>query len=385
MKRSANSATTNSAQQSLKWASTRLGEDDPRIPHFSVFSAREGFSFPKDFSVSDFKGLLFCHVSKEGTSEKVIAYWVDEQHYKAHSDIFKRKLSIYGPDLAGATIETRRPHDPFWRRYKVGTWILAMAALLGALSALRDYSAVLFAAPDVVLTQPDSGRLDIVEGTAFAASVSASSEVRITPSKVSFASALVKPRIQGSAFGLRIEPDVVRLPAGQTITVRMFGTAPEHSKGQGAPDVYDLEIKADAITGIFRHRPIHTTRELWVWTAKDRIGMARWQASTSGKQECKLVGTLYSAAARPQGIPVEIRLSNKLGEVTAVYVWAPSAPIGPPLTVNDEGITTRKFEFQTAPLEGFSQYQLQVMLQMSEPVTSEVCSRQAGNVKVSFP
>jgi hypothetical protein len=68
-----------------------------------------------------------------------------------------------------------------------------------------------------------------------------------------------------------------------------------------------------------------------------------------------------------------------------VYVWAPSASIGLPLTVNDEGVTTRKFEFQTAQLENFSQYQLQVTLQMTESVTKEVCERQAANVKVSFP
>lgn len=385
MKLSANPRAATSLQRFFKWAGARLGEDQS-IPHLSVFTASTGFSFPKDFSVSDYSGLLFCHVSKDGPDEKLVAYWIDEQHFAAHADIFKSKLSLHGPDLAGVIIEVHRSRPRFWSRYKLGTWILALAAFVGALSALRDYSAVLLAAPDVVLTQPDAGRLDIVEGTGFATSVSASSEVRTTPSKVSFVSAKVRARTGGSVFQLRIEPDVMRLPAGQTITVKMFGTAPEHSKGQGAPDVYDLEVNAQADTGIFRRvRPIYTSRELWVWATKDRIGMARWQASNSASQQCKLVGTLYSAAARPQGIPVEILLSSKLGVVTAVYVWAPSASVGSPLTVNDEGFTTRKFEFQTGPLEGFSQYQLQVTLQMSEPVTSEVCAKQAGEVKVSFP
>jgi hypothetical protein len=385
VKLSANPRAAGSLQRFFKWAGARLGEDQ-NIPHLSVFTASTAFSFPKDFSVSDYSGLLFCHVSKDGPVEKLVAYWADEQHFAAHVEIFKSKLSLHGPYLAGAIIEVHRSRPRFWSRHKLGTWILALAAFVGALSALRDYSAVLLAAPDVVLTQPDAGRLDIVEGTGLAALVSASSEVRTTPSKISFVSAKAKARTGGSVFQLRIEPDVVRLPAGQTITVKMFGTAPEHSKGQGAPDVYELEVNAQADTGIFRRvRPIDTSREVWVWAAKDQIGMSRWQASNSAKQECKFVGTLYSAAARPQGIPVEIRLSSMLGMVTAVYVWAPSASIGLPLTVNDEGVTTRKFEFQTAQLENFSQYQLQVTLQMTESVTKEVCERQAANVKVSFP
>jgi hypothetical protein len=118
-------------------ANRALTDDENTIPYCSVFKGDVGFSFPTDFSIQDYQGLLFCYVSKDNRDAKIVADWRSENHYRVSADRFKRDLKWIDTEWAGAVVEVQRRREPFWKR-NVTASILAIAALFGAISAIRD-------------------------------------------------------------------------------------------------------------------------------------------------------------------------------------------------------------------------------------------------------
>ena len=353
--------------------------DHAAVPYLAVFLVRRGFAFAKEFSVSRYGGLLLCHVaggSGAGAStDKVVAYWSDELHFKAGVAMFCADLGLGDPEFTGAAIDVKRSPDRFWKRYKIGTWILAVAAFFGALSALRDYYQVMFAVPEVELSHSDVKRIDVIEGDQIAASVSALSEVRFATTTVKFDSALLQPRSGGAAVKLRIAPPMLaNLSTGKQEPATAYGPAPQLANNGEAPDVYDLTVTGTARAGMFRNPRHHVQtekRELWVWPRKAKFGSKKiWLEN----RVCSLRETLYNPVARPDGVSALITLTSRSAEVIDMYVAAPGTNVPQPVKKESGGMTTRTSEFKTPALGNFSQYFIKVSLQPLKSATPD-CDR----------
>src|ERR1019366_9402000 len=126
---------------------------------------------------------LSCQVFKNGAKEKkekkLIAYWRSFTDWDTRGPELKTNLRLPDAIWSGPVMEVRKPVDNLFKRHSLVASILAIAALFGALSAIRDYFSVLFTVPSVGLSYPDSEskEVDFIAGQPIAVQLKMLSEV----------------------------------------------------------------------------------------------------------------------------------------------------------------------------------------------------------------
>jgi hypothetical protein len=235
----------------MAWLAQELTKDENIIPYCSLFTASSPFSFPANFSVSQYLGLLFCNILKDNQDIQIFACWRSEHHFGLSKDRFKRDLGLT-TNLFGTIADVQRPKVSLWKGITVQ--VLAIAGLIGTFSVFRDYFFVLFGSPDVAISYTENKKSeDVVEGGTISIPISALSEVRFFPMKVTFESVSLKPKNGGAEQNLRFDtPMFSNLPPGQSASIKIMGLAPQHSKSQQAPDSYEIRLVATAQGGYLR-------------------------------------------------------------------------------------------------------------------------------------
>ncbi len=217
-----------------------IATQNDTLPYLAIFGVTKGFSLPESFSQTKYSGLLCCHVTRSSCESKLLTYWRDREYFDASTDSVQQQLSLNVPETTGYVTDVRRPTENLWKRLKLGTMLLSLAAIFGALSALQDYFGRIFASPEVVLAQADTGKLEVVEGLPFGVTFNVVSEVRSAPSKVAL-SATIQSQTGTVVSNLAVAPSVIaNLGAGQSAAIKITGIAPNHSRASGAPDVYRI-------------------------------------------------------------------------------------------------------------------------------------------------
>jgi hypothetical protein len=316
-------------------------------------------------------------------SDAVVTYWRDQDHCNVYAAALKQKLALPDSLVNGAAVNVRRPRGSWWKRYSMNAIILGMAALFGAFSAIRDYFSVIFEAPDAVLSYTDNGRLNLVADTQFSVPISAQSEVRFTPMKIRYLSASLRPKSKDAAIDLQMQSSVVSsLSPGQTHVNRIDGTAPKHSPDQGAPDVYDLVVTADASAGMLGgHKPLTSHREVWVYSV-DPIRSHPDKIDILGGRSCQLGGTFFSPRDYRQGLVLEIVLVTQPSEINQMIVNAPGVPVEKLLPAVNAS-TLQTFKFATPALNKFQAYSYQVYIEAPK-VDQQNCEDWAKRLDITF-
>jgi len=295
--------------------------DTSPIPYTTTHAIPLDFSFPKEFKIADFRGLLFCHTLKGDQANKLTSYWLDKESFRLFADRFHRKLGLASPEFQGSLLDVECREKPWWKPRELLSgreWVLAVFALVGAGLGLRDYAAVLFAIPDVAVVYPDAGHANAVVGQEFAIPLTVSSEVRFAPVTVSFRSASIQPESRGPTVELSVNPQILpNLTAAQSQSITLSGSAPQRSPASVTPDIYDLIVTGDSKAGIIsgiilgrRTLPI-PKRELWVWPAKPVAPHPTF--SRAAGSVCELDGVAYISKSYPQGLPAAFALVAPAG------------------------------------------------------------------------
>jgi hypothetical protein len=371
-----------------------LNKNTNAIPYSSVTSADPGLSFPDGFLVSDYKGLLSCHIVKGEGKDQLVNYWIDEDHYKASGDILrnKLKLSLPSPPYSGKVIEVKCPRGSLWKRYPIGTTILTIAAVFGALSAIRDYFGVLFAAPQVELSYSALGKLDVIENTQISVPLTAVSEVRFAPTQISIDSVALQPTNEGQSVSLGADPQVLpSLVPGQSQSIKIEGTAPkvtdpQRSGNYGSPKIYDLSVKATANAGIFRfarHTPV-AALTVWVWPLTPKTAIVSMPNRTSNA--CEMDGNVYISEPGPSGTTakVEVVLTNRTREPVPTMIVSPPPGVDSPSVLTPSGSNRmQKAEFRIPAPGRFQTYPYKVFLEFPKKVTDHDCQEWLRNTDVS--
>jgi len=370
------------ARRKISATTKAIGPKSDSLPYAQVFCPGERFDFPASFKISDYSGLLSSHIVRN-TTDSVIAYWKNEEYFKSYGGEFERALTLPAAQVSGTAVKMQLPRENWWKRYSVSTFILSVAALFGAFSAMRDYFAVLFATPAAVVSFADNARLNSIEGTPLAIPVTALSEVRFAPIKITFDSAVLQPKSGATAVPLSIETAIIpSLAAGQSQSTRITGLTPKHSN-RLIPDVYEITMTATVNAGVIRpSRVISTTkRELWVYPTAPATPAPELSRLLAGRT-CELKGVFYIPKAYPQGLLAEIVAINDPGEVSQINVNAPGVPETNLFPMIDN--TVRKFEFKTPALDKFEEYPYTVFVEATHPVSEEDCRTWAGNLRISL-
>ena len=356
---------------------------DAQIPYFAVFTKSATISFPPDFSAASFPGLLFCHIVRGSTSDQVITYWRDEEHFKAHSPAFLSGVGLTGQSGCGLVVDLKQQSVSVWERLSLKEWVLGIFALAGAILGIRDYLAVLIAAPDVTISYPDFGRLDVVEGAQISVPVTVWSQVRFASAKVSFSLASMQLGITSKQLNL----DAAVLPnlaSGQSTSVKITGTAPGHTETQESPDVYILSIEAKAKAGVlWPSGQIHApSREVWVWRAAPSAPHPTVVRAVG--QVCESKGLVYVSKPSVSGLDAEFVLNSPRDVITEMSVTAAANSSQRISQAETASTTTRKIAFRTPPFDKFQEYHYNLILYSSKAVARSDCETWVGALEVNL-
>jgi len=376
------------ALQRAVQAVTKSGEP---IAYTSVFSVAAAFSFPATFSSKEFPGLLFCHIVRAASGDKVVACWRDQGHFLAYLGSFQSKAGVAGPpEFEGPTVEVKYPETPWWNiwkklgEYRPKELLIGLLAVVGALLGLRDYFAVLFARPDVHISYTDDGPLNVVEGAQFSVPLSVTSQVRFTPAYVTFA----QPQMRlsgGQAIPVAISREILpNLATGVTDTVNLSGTAPAFSRHQMSPDDYQLSVMGHARAGLVR--PIGNleipNHEVRVWPASPLVVPIK--LARAAGTICSFDGEAYISKPQVQGLDAEFLVEAPITELEGINVTAPATTAAISYGTDDPPMRTKKFEFRTIPIDKFEKYTYKIFLYAPSSVTPSSCEGLAPNIKVHF-
>ena len=289
---------------------------------------------------------------------------------------------------SGVIIDVLHPREPVWRRYPVGSYVLAIAALFGALTAIRDYFGVLFAEPSVGFSYLSPGRLDVVEGAPISVSLAAVSEIRLGQSQAKIESAVMQPEpgvVGAQTLVLEANPQVLSgLAPGQTQTISIDGTAPTLVELR-RPAIYKISVEATVRAGIFRfpsHKSV-VTRTVWVWPPSPRTFLRQGSKKPSGT--CEYDGNIYTSGSAPQGTMVKVEILLTSQQPRGVL---PRMIVSPPPGVDLSpgfGVlkTIRKSEFKSPAISGFQSLPYQVYLEFDNQTAENECHNWLSNLDAS--
>jgi hypothetical protein len=365
-------------------AVARALSDKERVAFCAVYPVAPDFTLPADFDPSSTSGLTLCHLTRS-SAPTLVCYWRDESSYRAYEGALRRRLGVAAPLWDGFAVDVRAPKSPWWKPTSVRTLLLAIAATFGALSGIRDYFAVLIAAPDVLIANAESGRLNAVEGEQVVAPITVVSSIRYTPARIQFETPFIEAAESRKRTALQMEvPVVPSLAAGQSLQLRVIGTTPPHSPGKASPDVYDISVKARANAGLLGWMWTRTlelqSRKLWVWP--NRLGIPPPAVSAAAGKTCELTGTVYAPRAYPQGLRGEVVMTSEPRQVLALGVSAAGVTEVTPEQDTSHTVTT--LSFRTAAIDRFQVYPYVLTVALSGPVTKSTCENWAGRVQVAF-
>lgn len=356
------------------------------IPYCASFPVRSGFSLPTKFSLSTYPGLLFCYLTRTAADEKLVTYWIDEEHFRAYSSAIQLLCSSESPILTGAVVDVRS-HRTLSLRSKILAIAAAIAASFGALSAIRDYYGELFSSPDVAITYSEPGVLNSIESGSIPVSLNVTNEVRYS-SKIEWSEAVMRPSSPQTGATLRVDPDILRaatipnLAPGASTTIKIYITAPQLPESQRLPKTYILSIKARAKAGVWWFSKVvpAADKELRVWP--ETLGKpVTTEVSVNSTHSCRFGITLYLAKSS-MGLHAEITAIGTPKQLRYIWVQPMQPEQSKPITSPD--LRVMKFKFTTPPLEQFKEYNCKIYLELLQPSSEAVCSELSKSLDVSF-
>ena len=169
------------------------------IPYVASFAVPANFVLPKDFEVSRYQGLKLCLcIAGRAGHERVVCHWQDESHFHAYAHSFQVDLGLPHPDVSGFVTRVQTQKESLWQRYSWKEWVVGVAALFGAFSALHGYFANAFDRPDVDLVFVESSPINVVASAPFSSQMMIVNNSAYTPTRVEVAKALALPKAGGN-------------------------------------------------------------------------------------------------------------------------------------------------------------------------------------------
>lgn len=294
---------------------------------------------------------------REGNAGFVVTLWATREAFRAWS-------SLAGSDAIPnfmhqgyvADVEPRRTR--FWSRKTLGTKLLSLVAILGALSALNTYAATIFesASVGVVHTAPDP--LNVLAGQEIRSQIRVVARTRASSVVIDAIPVVLVPKT-GEAIIFKADDQMLpSLPPGQSQELAVFGTAPPLRPGSTEPERYDLAATVEARGGLlsfqrkFRAplRPVKIWQELQ-WTQQP-VPSAKCQA------QCLFTGQIYAGRTYANGVHVQVTVADarlNLGGLTLDGVSTKGSP--------SQGSSVSTGIWQTGPLQAFNAYPYSILVQ----------------------
>src|SRR5262245_39463314 len=120
--------------------------------YVSQYSCAAGTE-PRAADVARFPGLLVVHEIRPSSSGaiRLVAYWSTRDHFDRDGKSLANELSAARADSHGFVANPQLPREPFWKRIRLHTALLSVAAVIGAVQVITGTYNWLFVRPDLEL------------------------------------------------------------------------------------------------------------------------------------------------------------------------------------------------------------------------------------------
>jgi hypothetical protein len=372
------------------WPFNRAGQssqrEECRTAYVTCYRAGPDFQFPKGFDLFSHH-LLLCESVRKEKQTIVFLHWTSEDRAKAHAPIVQKLLGISYAQPIGPVVQVLTPKMPKWTEnpVKVGKVLISLAALFGALSAIRDHFSELFSRPNVVVFASNSAIRNYHLGDSLDIPFTVRNEARLGQANVRLKSANLKPlNAAGAPRTLQFDiSDVPQLQAGQNVDVHVSGLVPANVENEAEPEKFAVEIGAEAKEGwLVPARPV-TYRPYIVSVWPDRFWTARLVPMGSTAAQVQI--ELWSGASYPNGIIGELTFASAANPEPAGIVIMPRSILHrAPITVVDAAGSRTKVEIQTETLQPFQKYSYSVSVAFQRKMTASEWDSLRSSMKVIF-
>jgi hypothetical protein len=332
------------------------GEGSP--PYCGVIGVAEGAP-AKSRAPGKIAGLISELDVRRGDARFVVTLW-------ATRDAFRRGASAFLAGLGGtstvlqqgyvAEVEPRR--TGFWSGKTLGTKLMSLVALLGALSALYTYAGTIFepASVGVVHTTPDL--LNLLAGDPIRSEIRVVARTRSSSVVIDAIPVALVPQ-PGDASLFKADYQMLpSLPPGQSQELAVFGPSPPMRPGSSEPERYDLQATVVARGGLlsFQRKFPVPPRQVQIW--QELQGTEQPKPSPKCQAQCLFTGQIYAGRSYPNGVRVQATIADArldLGDLTIDGVATKGSP--------SQGSSVSTGIWQTGALQAFTAYPYTILVQ----------------------
>lgn len=236
------------------FAAGKAFKESHSTPFAITYTCPPSFSLPETFKTRRHRGLLFCAVVRNASCGSVHACWTDRESLESGEPVLRAELGLNASSTPQAIAQIATVTSPWWKRHSLSLSkaVLAIAALFGALTAIRDYFADLFLRPSVTAYVQDSAAVDYKEGSRLILPLKILNQNRFGRAAVKLEDAQFRNKLNPAAV-TRLELDTTNAPLlspGQTVEAHVLGNAPTLSSPTGPQD-FELDVPMRAFGGYF--------------------------------------------------------------------------------------------------------------------------------------
>jgi hypothetical protein len=229
---------------------------------------------PQSLVVS-FPGLVFYYYRDvDDGSVRLVSHWSSREAYIASCRPFARALGAGAPTTQGFVQALSLRRKPFWKRVSLYQVTLHAVALLGALSALQNYYAQLFEAPNVVVEAGGPEGLDFIAGQPLEVPVTFLNRSRNLPVEVRAITSTLVSLGHGEAKAVSLPAPVLPAPIQDKVTVTL--RSPGAHSG-----LYNLRLIALTRSGYLRgsRESPPVVVPLRIWSREPETSLSRVEIS----------------------------------------------------------------------------------------------------------
>lgn len=348
-------------REKLREAWQRLRAEPFDAPYLVEYPATP----ERDLTPSDVTGLVIAHdVVRHDDTRALVTVWSSRDAYLRERARIEGRWKIRDPIISGHISNVYESPTPWWRRIRLQTVVLALAAFLGGLEAIKAHYDWLFLRPQLVALADRSMHVDYVAGQQIDETISVTNRTPVTHDNLSF-TLTGPPGVQK----LAVEPPQIRsLPAGDTVSLRLLGTAAKRGQHK-----VTLKIASRAgLIGCFVREcaPLQFDIPIHVWSAEPAAGVA-----AAGMPPGQLAGWVETGQPAEAGLRCTVEITGDYG-IEDVVVDMPGTPTHPKWSPAGTGITSTGYvEWNTKKMEAFRRSRFRLVVSSPRTLDWEAVAR----------
>lgn len=209
-------------------------------------------------NISKYPGLLFLHeIRSSNGAARLIVCWSTKDHFARDSASFAHELGGVLADDHGFVANPTFPDEPLWKRIRLRSALIAIAAVIGAIQVIVQTYNWLIVRPNLEVKAAET-KFSAVEGQPIRRVLEISNHLPAAHRNIQLAGTLKDAA--GMEQTVALQPArVPHIAAGGSQAVEMMVTAPHAGR-------YQLAVHVRASAGYFaRSKTFDLVRDLTVW------------------------------------------------------------------------------------------------------------------------